>query len=122
MEFDNSKVKKAKQLIKKSIQKSAQLREELEHSNIDSVEQYMRRKSELLEEQNQLLRDELILKQNVEEQNKLLQDRTGELNKIKAEHKELQNKYNTVVSENIELKRIFDEVETTSDSDQLNIK
>ena len=88
MEFDNSKVKKAKQLIKKSIQKSAQLREELEHSNIDSVEQYMRRKSELLEEQNQLLRDELILKQNVEEQNKLLQERTGELNKIKAQLKD----------------------------------
>lgn len=46
----------------------------------------------------------------------------NELKKLKAEHKELKSKYNNVVCENIELKRIFDEVETTSDSDQLNIK
>lgn len=41
----------------------------------------------------------------------------NELKKLKAEHKELKSKYNDVVCENIELKRIFNEVETTSDSD-----
>lgn len=48
---------------------------------------------------------------------KELENVKDELKKIKVEHKELQNKYNTVVGENIELKRIFDEIENTSDSD-----
>ena len=40
-----------------------------------------------------------------------------ELKKLKEAQKNLEIKYNDVVCENIELKRIFDEVETTSDSD-----
>ena len=41
-----------------------------------------------------------------------------ELNNLKAEYEELQNKYNVVVSENEEFKRIFDEVESNIDIDE----
>ena len=41
----------------------------------------------------------------------------NELKKLKADHKDLKSKYNAVVKENGELKSIFNEVETTSDSD-----
>lgn len=41
----------------------------------------------------------------------------NELKKLKADKKNLQNKYNEILLENEELKRIFDEMENTSDSD-----
>jgi predicted nucleic acid-binding Zn-ribbon protein len=36
---------------------------------------------------------------------------------LKEEYKDLQSKYNDIVNENVELKRIFDEIENTSNSD-----
>lgn len=41
----------------------------------------------------------------------------SDLKKMKADYKDLQNNYNAVVGENEELKRIFDEIENTCDSD-----
>ena len=36
---------------------------------------------------------------------------------LKEEYKNLQSKYNDIVNENVELKRIFNEIENTSDSE-----
>lgn len=41
----------------------------------------------------------------------------NELKKLKADKKDLQNKYNDILLENEELKRIFNEMENLSDSD-----
>ena len=41
----------------------------------------------------------------------------NELKKLKADKKDLQNKYNDILLENEELKRIFNEMENVSDSD-----
>lgn len=41
----------------------------------------------------------------------------NELKKIKTEYKELQSNYKTVVIENIELKGVIDDAESTCDSD-----
>lgn len=41
----------------------------------------------------------------------------NELKKLKADKKDLQNKYNDILLENEELKRIFNEIENVSDSD-----
>ena len=41
----------------------------------------------------------------------------NELKVLKTEYKDLQSKYDFVVNENIELKRIFDEIENICDSD-----
>lgn len=42
----------------------------------------------------------------------------NELNTLKAEYEDLKNKYNAVVSENEEFKRIFDDIENMTDSDE----
>ena len=36
---------------------------------------------------------------------------------LKEDYKDLQSKYYNILNENVELKRIFDEIENTSDSD-----
>lgn len=41
----------------------------------------------------------------------------SDLKKMKTDYKDLQNNYNAVVAENEELKRIFDEIEKSCDSD-----
>jgi chromosome segregation ATPase len=41
----------------------------------------------------------------------------NDLKKMKTDYKDLQNMYNAVVAENEELKRIFDEIEKSCDSD-----
>ena len=41
----------------------------------------------------------------------------SDLKKLKTDYKDLQNNYNAVVAENEELKRIFDEIEKSCDSD-----
>lgn len=81
--FENEKVKKAKNSIKNSIKITAALREELEHSNIEAINQYMKRKAELLEEQRQLLENELAFKQKAEEETKKAELVHQELDKIK---------------------------------------
>jgi len=83
LQFENTKIKKLKFSIKNSIKKSEQIRNELENCNIDAVGQYMKRKTELLQEQNELLHEELMLKQAVEEQGTLLQEVQAELAKVK---------------------------------------
>ena len=41
----------------------------------------------------------------------------SELKKIKIDYKDLQSKYDTVIAENAEFKRIFDDIENTCDGD-----
>lgn len=41
----------------------------------------------------------------------------NDLKNLKIDYKELQDKYNAVVNENVELNRIFEDMENTSDSD-----
>ena len=70
LDFDVTKVAKCKQLIKQSINKSARLRKELEHSSIATVHEYMRVRSELFEKKSNLLDErirleaELIMQKN----------------------------------------------------------
>lgn len=68
-----------------------------------------------------LKKDKKILKLESEPSNVKIQKELDkvkdELNKLKYEYDLLQRKYNDVMSENAELKRIFDEIETLCDSD-----
>ena len=50
-----------------------------------------------------------------EKTQKELNDIKIELNNLKAEYKDLQNKYNILLVENEEYKRIFDDIETGCD-------
>ena len=66
-------------------------------------------------------KDKRILKLENESPNvkihKELERVKTELNMLKAEYDTLQRKYNDVMSENQELKRVFDEIENICDSD-----
>ena len=53
---------------------------------------------------------------NIKTKNELDKVKT-ELKDLKTAYKELQSMYNTVVNENVELKRIFEEIENTCNSD-----
>lgn len=46
-----------------------------------------------------------------------LENVKSEFENMKIKYEDLQNKYDVVVAENIEMKRIFDDVETTFDGD-----
>ena len=70
LDFDKSKVAKAKKLIKQSINKSAKIRKELEQSNITSVQEYMRRRANLFEKNSSLLNRKLELEQLLQQQKK----------------------------------------------------
>ena len=59
LDFDVEKIKKCKSAIKKSLAKSAKLRQELEESNISTIREYMKRRAELFEEKS-VLYDQLI--------------------------------------------------------------
>jgi chromosome segregation ATPase len=66
-------------------------------------------------------KDKRILKLESESPNAKIQKELdkvkNELNKLKKDYDLLQRKYNDAMSENAELKRIFDEIETLCDSD-----
>ena len=66
-------------------------------------------------------KDKKILKLETESLNvktqKELDEVKREFNKLKTEYDTLHHKYNSVVSENEELKKFFDEIETLCDSD-----
>ena len=59
LNFDIEKIKKCKTAIKRSLTKSAKLRQELEDSNISTIKEYMKRRAELFEEKS-VLYDQLI--------------------------------------------------------------
>ena len=55
LSFDRGKVENLKRLIKKSINKSAQLRQELECSSVSKVQEYMKHRADLFEKKSNLL-------------------------------------------------------------------
>ena len=71
--FDPEKIKKYKNAIKKSIAFSAKLRQELDNSNIATVQTYMMRKAELFEQKSDLLNRRVELELQLAQQKETLQ-------------------------------------------------
>ena len=63
--FDIDKIEKCKQAIRHSIDISAKTRKELEHSNVTSVKEYMRRRADLFERKSILLTEQVELEQRI---------------------------------------------------------
>ena len=59
LQIDNKEVIEIKENIKKSIKKGAKIREELESSNVNIAEEFLKNKNELLERKNTLLNNVL---------------------------------------------------------------
>lgn len=73
LSFDPEKIAKYKNAIKKSIDFSAKLRQELDNSNITTVQSYMKRKAELFEQKSDLLDLRVELEQQLTQQKEALQ-------------------------------------------------
>lgn len=73
LDFDPEKITKYRNTIKKSIAFSAKLRQELDNSNIATVQTYMKRKAELFEQKSDLLNRRVELEQQLVRQKEALQ-------------------------------------------------
>ena len=65
LEFESDKVIKCKRAIKKSIETAEKMREELKNSSVSSVQEYMQKRSELLERKSALLTEQVALEQKL---------------------------------------------------------
>lgn len=83
--FDRRSVEKTKRLIKRSINKSAKIRKELEQSSIATVHEYMRLRAELLERKSSLLDQRIILEQQLQQQKEIVLETNIILSKAQTE-------------------------------------
>lgn len=67
LDFDKNNIQKTKRSIKRSINKSAKIREELGKSNISSVQEYMHKRADLFERKSILLNQQLELEQKLQQ-------------------------------------------------------
>ena len=72
LSFDEDKIIKVKKTIKSSINKSAKIRKKLDECNIDSVQNYMQQRNELLEKQTELLNERIRLSELLLEKEKVM--------------------------------------------------
>ena len=84
LEFDAERINKIKKAIKASINKSAKIRKRLEECSIDSVQNYMQRKNELLESQTELLNERIRLSEIVLECEKVMIESEIEFKKAQS--------------------------------------
>ena len=83
LNFDITKVVKYKSAIKRSISQTAKIRQELEHSNITSVQEYMQQRAKLFETKSLLLVQRLELERQLTENRDELLQVESELSRIK---------------------------------------
>ena len=83
LNFDITKVVKYKSAIKRSISQTAKIRQELEHSNITSVQEYMQQRAKLFETKSLLLVQRLELERQLTENRDELLQAESELSRIK---------------------------------------
>ena len=72
LSFDEERIIKVKKAIKSSINKSAKIRKKLDECNIDSVQNYMQQRNELLENQTELLNERIRLSELLLEKEKIM--------------------------------------------------
>jgi hypothetical protein len=80
-------------------------------------QEFIKLKCDMLKKDKKISKLEGDLLNNNTKTKKELEKVKNILGKLKTEHKDLQKKYNEIVCENSELKRIFEYIENTCDSD-----
>lgn len=105
-------------------------RDELKDLCKSHVETIRTMKKEFIKLNNEIVRKDKKIQKleneslNIKTKNDLdktkedLKSLKDEFKNLKKEYKDLQSNYNVVVNENMELKRIFEEIENTTDSDE----
>lgn len=84
LDFDTEKISKCRRAIRRSILLSAKIREELENSNVSSVQAYMQTRASLLEKKSALLVQQVELERSVTEYSERLHMAETELSRIQS--------------------------------------
>ena len=84
LDFDVEKIVKCKKALKRSLALSAKIRQELDSSNISSVQEYMQRRAQLFEYKSALLVQRLELEKKVAEQREFVQQTETTLSKVQS--------------------------------------
>lgn len=84
LSFDADKVSKCRRAIKRSISKSAKIRQELDNSSVSAAQQYMVRKAELFELKSEILHKQVELEQLLVERKDALQLSVTTLSKTQS--------------------------------------
>lgn len=83
-DFDQSKIGKYRTMIKKSISRSAALRQELDNSSVVAVQDYMKLRAELFERKSVLLNNQVGLEQAIAKQKEALLQSRMELSRTQS--------------------------------------
>ena len=85
LEFDEKKVANCKRAIKKSLALTAKTRQELDNSNVSSVQEYMQKRAQLFEYKSLLLVQRVELEQQLSENKELVQQSAAHLVRVQAQ-------------------------------------
>ena len=88
LSFEEEKVQKCKNSLKRSLTLTAKIRKEIESSSITSVQEYMKRRAQLFEEKSALLVKQMELEQLLVDQKEKLVLAEQALNKIQSKLEE----------------------------------
>lgn len=83
-DFDQSKIRKYRTMIKNSIRRSAALRQELDNSSVVAVQDYMKLRAELFERKSDLLNNQVGLEQAIAKQKEALLQSRMELSRTQS--------------------------------------
>lgn len=83
-DFDQSKIRKYRTMIKKSISRSAALRQELDNSSVVAVQDYMKLRAEMFERKSVLLNNQVGLEQAIAKQKEALLQSRMELSRTQS--------------------------------------
>lgn len=84
LSFEQDKIEKCKNSIKRSINLTAKIKKELEGSNVTSVQEYMKRRAQLFEEKSAFLAQRIELEQQIVSQKEALNAAEQHLSKVQA--------------------------------------
>lgn len=84
LDFDVEKVARCKRAIKKSIQTTTKLRQELDNSSVNSVQEYMKKRAQLFETKSLLLLQQVELERKLVEQEECVSQAEAHLAKVQS--------------------------------------
>lgn len=85
LDFEAEKVAKCKRAIKRSLSLTAKIRQELDNSNISSVQEYMARRAQLFELKSALLVQRMELELQIGEHKEVLQQAETHLSRVQSQ-------------------------------------
>lgn len=84
LSFEQSKIEKCKNAIKRSLRQTAKIRKEIDNSNISNVQEYMKQRAQFFEEKSALLVQQVGLEQKLVLQKEIVKTSKQRYNKVQS--------------------------------------